>query len=222
MKNKEIVKVIFVINGKYVEDKEEYTIEEFKEIKPNLKNPTYLNNLIRKYLSKNNITIGNNKLSYICPDCANMLRCPKVMNRDKKSIKAYPFITNGAQIVCINEFEREEYKIALAEYRKRLDSGDESVLKDLGILERLNSNGIEVPSISVFECKCYKDDKEIALENRAKDREIKKQEKAKKFVEEQELEKALAKDPVNVLRRKKKGKKTETPKIPNLSKFFDN
>ena len=225
MKDNEIVKMIFVINGKYVVSTKEYTMQEFKKIKNNLKSPSFLDSSFKKYIKEKGILIDD-KLSYICPDCANMLKCPKVMDHDKKPLKAYPFITNGAQIICVNEYERAEYKLALSEYRKRLDAGDETVLKDLGILEKLNSNGFYVPSISVFGCSNYVDDKKLASQSRALDREIKKQDKARAFVDgeplidEKALEEELSRDPANVLRKKKKDGKT--PKIPNLSDFFGN
>lgn len=39
----------------------------------------------------------------ICGDCVNMLRCPKVRDKEKRPSENYPYITDGLEILLIDK-----------------------------------------------------------------------------------------------------------------------
>lgn len=106
----------------------------------------------------------------ICGYCARMLHCPKVTEQEKRLLKGYPYITDGIEVILIDNEIRSTYNDALKEYNVRKNDPDFYLDGDRRLEDALNNNGIEVPIISVFDCKKFISDYEDRLVKKPKKR----------------------------------------------------
>lgn len=181
--NDKIIKIIMVIDGKYkVVTKNYEDSKECKKILANLSNYSYLNELMQRYINKNNLIVPHNQeLNVLCLNCANMLKCPKVLDKEKRTLKKYPFITYGIESILVDKDANKLYNDALLEYRKRLGDGDESVYSDLSLNQRLVDTGYNIKNICVYGCKKFVDDKDVEVKKKEEYKTLVKESKKKTF-----------------------------------------
>lgn len=84
---------------------------------------------------------------HLCANCENMTKCEKVLDKEKKSLNAYSFITSAIKIVTIIP-ELQEAAKSMESY-KDADNDDKDMLSKVGK---------SIPSILVFKCKNFVDD----------------------------------------------------------------
>ena len=144
--------------------------DEFAKFKKNFLSIDSAYKYVVKYMESIGETIDK-KYRYLCRDCANMLKCPKVKDSDKKALNKYPFIKNGLEVIYVDVDKRKEYLSALKKQRKMIEDGsfDE---KDQNLNSLLASTGIDVPLIGVFKCSNFVD--EIAPKKENKQKKVKK------------------------------------------------
>ncbi len=99
----------------------------------------------------------------ICGDCVNMLRCPKVRDKEKRPLENYPYITDGLEILLIDKEIRKQYQDALEEYKERSSADDFYLDNDEDLNLKLSDSGVEVPVISVFKCSNFIPEEESAF-----------------------------------------------------------
>lgn len=91
----------------------------------------------------------------ICGDCALMLDCPKVRDKEKRLLESYPYITDGIEVILLDKEIREAYEKALAIYKRHQEDPDFYIDDEKELDDALNNPGIDVPVISVFGCKKF-------------------------------------------------------------------
>lgn len=150
------IKIKTVLNGKYNLTSGDKIIND-KKIR-NL--PAYLRNKVKPYdlmskVVKDIYNININFKGNICGDCALMLSCPKVRDKEKRLLEAYPYITDGIEVILLDKEVREVYERALAIYKQRQQDPNFYMDEDKELDDALNNPGIDVPVISVFGCKKF-------------------------------------------------------------------
>ncbi len=153
------IKVRFVFDGKYSTIDINKTEKDIKD--KNLR--VYLKYKVKPYVLMNNYAfnkygIKTNFKNNLCGDCKNMLRCPKVVDTEKRPLEKYPYIKNGVQIILIDNQINDLYNSSVKIYNYLKDN-DGFLLDDYPALkENLSNNGREITSFSVFECSKFVDD----------------------------------------------------------------
>ncbi len=151
------IQVYFVLNGNYdkedVSDLIEVSINGnhiSERIRYKIKPVELMNAVVKKKYSINTDFKGN-----ICGDCIHMLKCPKVMDNEKKPLKSYGYITDGLELLLIDIETRKQYINAVKEYKDKLNYFDFDLDDDTDLKRRLQNSGVDVPIISVFGCKNF-------------------------------------------------------------------
>ena len=153
---KAIINIEIVEHNNYTSFDKEINGENITECKKK----TYLltkengpQDLMHKFVKKafnKNITYSK----HLCANCENMTKCEKVLDKEKKNLNAYSFITSAIKIVTIiPELQEaaksmESYKDA-DNYDKDMDNDDKDMLSRVGK---------SIPSILVFNCENFVDD----------------------------------------------------------------
>ena len=152
-----VLRLILVINGeyKYISKNISANTKDNKKIIQSMHKVNYTTNLTKKYAKTKGLNVGDNTFEWKCPTCAYMTVCPKVLDPEKGSLKKYPFIKNGAQLILINNEKNKIYKDALEEYNKRIKDSDFDLTLDKELAEKLSNTGIHVISTEVYDCENY-------------------------------------------------------------------
>lgn len=155
--NRYKIQVSFVLNGNY--DKED--VSDLIKVNVNGKHiperirykikPLELMDTVVKRKYGINVDFKGN----ICGDCIHMLKCPKVMDNEKRPLKSYGYITDGLELLLIDIETRKQYINAVKEYKDKLNYFDFDLDDDVDLKRRLQNSGVDVPIISVFGCKKY-------------------------------------------------------------------
>lgn len=147
-------KIEVVLNGKYkmvdansiINTDNKRNLPEF--IRGKINPSDLMHETLRRIYNINVNFKGN-----ICGDCARMLSCPKVMDKEKRLLKAYPYITDGLELILIDNDVRNTYENAIKEYKSKEKEPDFYLDDDANLKARLQDNGIDVSIISVFGCR---------------------------------------------------------------------
>ncbi len=166
MKNYKI-KVRVVFNGEYSViniDKMSKDIND-KNIKSYLKDKVKSFTLMNRYVY-NKYKIKTNFEKNLCGDCKNMLNCPKVIDVQKGALKKYPYITNGIQIILVNNEINDIYNNSVKRYSDLKDNKDFNLDHYPTLEKKLSNNGMDFIHFSVFECSKFVDDNnKTSIEN---------------------------------------------------------
>lgn len=197
------VSVDMVIDGLYKNIESEEVVSSGKY--GNLKKEITSVKSTSKYMDDYQKELGLvSKVDYekgnICWNCSRLTRCPKVRDKNRESIKEYPFIITGIMISFVNHNQEQRYLEALEEYEKLQDQGDYVISEHQELEANLNNNGKEVDIINVYKCKSFYSDEQARLD-------------AKK-------NSAKIKTPTKKLVQKKKEKHEELSLPDILSKYF--
>lgn len=160
MDKKVNMRILTIINGDYnVESKNySYTDKEYKKRHTFFNSATNAKQALINYALKKGIVISPRELNYLCATCKNMLKCPKVMDSNKKTINKYPFIKTGIQVIYVDEEKRRKYKEFLDLQRASYESYDKYDEQD-ELIEQELKNGIrKVQMFQVYECDKYVDE----------------------------------------------------------------
>lgn len=157
--NKYDLKIEMVLNGEYklgngnaiIKDIDQNDVKNFVNTK--IKPEKIMNRCAKKVYNMNLEYNGN-----ICGDCENFVFCPKVRDSEKRSLKAYPYITDGIEIILIDKEMHDSYLEACKTYNELKDNEDFSIEDDLEFRSTLNLTGREVSHILVTGCKKFVDD----------------------------------------------------------------
>lgn len=153
------INVKIVYNGKYYlinGNKIGENISD-KKIKQYIRDKVKTNIIMNKFVLMKYGVNPEFKIN-LCGSCKNMTKCPKVIDKDKRDPKYYPYIRSGIEVVLINSEKKEKYEDALKKYKDLNEDIDFDIENYPELLESLSDSGIDVPQISVFECYKYVDD----------------------------------------------------------------
>lgn len=150
----------FVSGNSLIKNVPQSNVKDY--VRDKIKTPILMNKYARR-LYKVDQTFKSN----ICGDCANMLICPKVRDREKRALKAYPFIIDGIEISLCDKKVQKVYLEALEKYNE-LKKDEHFFLDDYPELKLdLCNEGKEVVHMTVFECKNFISDEEKEAKEKA-------------------------------------------------------
>ncbi len=154
--NKYEIKIVMALNKKYKtidgflifdRDNDKNLIHHIKyEVRPSL----LMHEAVKKAFCEDINFNGN-----ICGDCAHMLDCAKVKDKEKRLFNAYPFITDGLEVILIDREISNNYKKAQEEYKKKENDPFFYLDDDKELKEKLKNTGIDVSLITVFGCENF-------------------------------------------------------------------